>query len=798
MTRETQDSDPRILYSTSNTKQNLKSHGRPIIYGPQDPILWSGPTTKIPAPAPDSSFISKECNSSSSQPSQQHTKIPGMNHLWAGNWNGYNTSSAGVSSKPIILMNSKPPGYMAGIVPNQANLEDRIHHSRDFLACSPHTGVESSSGTTGHFQLDANHNYVTDPKKAYLELIPLINKVTRNNYWEFLITFLKKCLHQVPLDEFYKLLFNADKNKGSEPLLKIHKSGSTPFEKEGLQLCHFIIQTFSCTWNDIKPFASGYVTNSLLSTIEPQDFRRVFLAAKIMFDTISQSENPTEFSSCVSRSDVHQLYLFISEKLLKTYLVNGNTPLTKDLVIGQSHLGKIVRLKHPNLTSIRLGRRGSSKYHYVGISWNRTFMDEEIVNLLHLKEGEKLRSLKFTKIVYLKALPMPMNKPQEEGNSPVKKPPNLSKYTNYSFVQKLSKYPRDDCSPRSWLVVAGKVPERSKWVDFILLKAVGALKRRGIDVSNLIENFTVDMFSQRFLLTFTEEFIRCLAILRKTASKEEVYLQLYLVVLLLVFPVILSDDEEVSRDNRSQLRTNLEEFAARVNIELRMLKVEYPHFLIIVTNIIQKMIHINDLALVHVRSTSVEDIVRGFVGHLERPSEGQLNLPNCLPAKAGLYLQEVHKARSSFANVLPNGINGETNETNTRITDSFKIFCLSTAKAVLKIRELITEDDLRKPYYELPMQLLKALLPVLHRSCLTDPWITQLPIQGVNFILLQINKELQNISLRDFGKDDLELFKEFSESWRVYSSAMEEYLIVFSEISALVGHLFAMTEESKL
>lgn len=806
MNYNAQHSDSNISNSTTNMQSNRIPDGFPNTHEGQNIIRCPGTNTNILKPSSGSSIISNYFNCSSFQSSQHHGNIVTINHLVTGQDPNYGHTSIGLLPNPNCTMKRKFNEDLEEKSRKKANLVNIIHAPRGGLEFTPtfiQTNLEHLSETFDHYGVDFKGSYVKDPIEAYIKLIPLINKVTQTNYCELLVTVLHECLHQVPLDDFYKLLFNVDENL-PDPTLKVHKCGLTQFKKEGLQFFHYIIQTFIPPWTDINPFASGKVCNPLLKRIKSYEFQRAFLAAKILFDSVSQSENSSDFSSFVCRSDVQTSYRLICEKLMSQYPIDTGLPLTKSLVIGQSQLGRILKLKYPNLSSRRLGRRGNSVYHYVGILWNRDLIDEEILNMLNQRSRKPIRNLKFGNLS-TKPLGVLMNKPGENVSCAipsiaVSKPLNFSKYQIHSFVEKTSKYPGQDCSPRSWLFIPGKIPERSNWADSVLLKAAAALKIYEIDVSNLIENFTVNMFSEKFLCTFTEEFVGIMTVLQNQSSPGKAFLHLYLVVLLLIFPIILSDSKEASRDDKSQLQRNLENFVERVNTALQISEVVYPHSLVTLKNLFQKMIRINEFALTHVRSKSALAIVDEFIGDVKRPSDVQLDISDQESANAESCFRAVYVAVNAFECILPEGLKSKSPasiDIITKIAGSFQRCSLIVTKAVLKIRDLITEDDLKQPLYDLPAQLLNALLPVLHGCCLCDPWITQLPIPVINFIILQINKELQNISFKDFGKRNSQLSQETFKTWWVYSSAIEEYMTIYSEISALVGRLFGMTEESK-
>lgn len=108
-----------------------------------------------------------------------------------------------------------------------------------------------------------------------------------------------------------------------------------------------------------------------------------------------------------------------------------------------------------------------------------------------------------------------------------------------------------------------------------------------------------------------------MTVLQNQSSPGKAFLHLYLVVLLLIFPIILSDNKEASRDDKSQLQRNLENFIGRLNTDLQISEIVYPQSLVTLKNLFQKMIHINEFALAHVRSKSALAIVDEFIGDVK-------------------------------------------------------------------------------------------------------------------------------------------------------------------------------------
>ncbi|GEQ68308.1 hypothetical protein JCM33374_g1976 [Metschnikowia sp. JCM 33374] len=83
-------------------------------------------------------------------------------------------------------------------------------------------------------------------------------------------------------------------------------------------------------------------------------------------------------------------------------------------VLGQPKIGVLTKLIYPGLFCKRLGRRGESKVHYIGWTWNESMVDKDTLSLLDLDVPE-LSEYFEKETSTIKACPSPRSPEPEKG-----------------------------------------------------------------------------------------------------------------------------------------------------------------------------------------------------------------------------------------------------------------------------------------------------------------------------------------------------------------------------------------------
>ncbi|GEQ67973.1 hypothetical protein JCM33374_g1639 [Metschnikowia sp. JCM 33374] len=282
------------------------------------------------------------------------------------------------------------------------------------------------------------------------------------------------------------------------------------------QVCGLVFEAFK---NPENPHG-GLVNNPFLSTVNCHESLRTILAIKILFENCKQVEDP---SLTIPRTKVYKAYYTICQKLMyKNPTTTNSSDLQQNFILGPSALGKVIKYVYPTLVTKRLGKRGTSKAHYVGITWNESVVDEEV-------------------------------------SFPV------DRKLLHSFVECSSSYPGFDFSPRSWRETPNSSPKPSEWAKDTMEKSLNVLRNYDIDFEPLQEGIYGGRFSTD---CFSSTVIAAVEKLSSSSASKETFLHLYLAVILLILPSIIASDQEVSRVCKVQLRESVKKCIAQLESEV--------------------------------------------------------------------------------------------------------------------------------------------------------------------------------------------------------------------------------------
>lgn len=173
------------------------------------------------------------------------------------------------------------------------------------------------------------------------------------------------------------------------------------------------------------------------------------------------------------------------------------------------------------------------------------------------------------------------------------------KTSTYSYVDEYSTYPHKNCLPRSWEFIPGVIPQQSKWANEITWKSTAYLKAINVDAMSLIENFSVLILSSGMIFFAFDELFSQLI---QQLAPDEAYLHLYLVLLLLYFPVFLASEGEISKQNKLQISDNLTDFINTLQMSLGIMTLGDPKHFLNFTNIMKKMIKLAQFTLSQVKT----------------------------------------------------------------------------------------------------------------------------------------------------------------------------------------------------
>ncbi|OBA24081.1 hypothetical protein METBIDRAFT_10258 [Metschnikowia bicuspidata var. bicuspidata NRRL YB-4993] len=640
------------------------------------------------------------------------------------------------------------------------------------------------------------------PEQAYIELIPLLNSVSHENFGYFLVGVLQRCSEELSLDNFYKMLYNPKfYTSVSENLRQDTNLLKPVFHLADLKLCFYVLETFRPPHFTAGLFADGLVHNSKLSSINTHEFLRTFLALKIIFDCFEKTDD--------DHSSLPRILTYKAYYILCQILISRNSAslllyrLQQNIVFCQSGLGKIMRLAFPDLTTKRLGKRGQSRSHILGLRWKRPILSEDIWHLMefdileikkhfvtHIKGSRRQQSIN---------LQFKASRDRHNGDRELKDEiaPTQSLTERmkpfYSFVDASNKYPSFDCSPRLWKCILNTHPAPSEWSKNIMVKSIDTLKLIGIHIEPLVNNFASEIFSKnkRGILE------SCVSQVIKGSNKDppsvKPFLHLCLVIFLLAFPLIIASDREICGTKKAKLRSYLNSIIALIMTERQRAPPNEGNMMKF-TWILKKMIHISELTLSKVHTNLIIMITDEMIRDLDKLDENpdSPNINSISPV--AFYVRNIFMwlRAYNYDGVYLSGSSCEEAlvEIVLRITQAFLKEGNDFRQFISNISMSMSNEERINVTYDLPFELFRILAQFLHQDCLSDHLVLKLPISAIKFLVLSATNEIQNVSFSSVAERDEDVSRQTFKTWWVLSTILQEYMIVLSEIAALSGNLF--------
>lgn len=282
-------------------------------------------------------------------------------------------------------------------------------HQKNALSISSHlTSISLGSGG------DAQENIPTSdhPRRFHRNNNSLLDDlllglftVDGNNMGSYLHSMICKINTQFPLDDFYNLLYNNDRQilLNAANFNYNQKIDKTPIalhsHDSAASIMNQVLEVFKnpAILVDFIPNHDDDDGSNKLFSINYHELLRTFLAIKILNDMmievpLNMAEDPLTYS--IPRLSIFKTYFIICQKLITRYPSSSNTANEQQkLILGQSKLGKLIKMVYPNLPIKRLGSRGESRYHYLGVVWNEHIIDNNIKQLCDQHDLTKLNEM---------------------------------------------------------------------------------------------------------------------------------------------------------------------------------------------------------------------------------------------------------------------------------------------------------------------------------------------------------------------------------------------------------------------
>lgn len=509
-------------------------------------------------------------------------------------------------------------------------------HQKNNLSISSHFNLFSLSEDTSKRMAPAPND-----TSIINELLISLTNVDGSNINNYLLSLLVRLNLPFPIDDFYNLLYNNDRAGSLIQLDQPQKLDKTPVDRNNELVIRTITQLLNIFKRpdlllDMLPNLEDK-ENKLVS-INYHELLRSFLAIKVLFDILiqlplSSDDDPQNYT--IPRLSIYKTYYIICQKLILTYPSSSNTTNEQQkLILGQSKLGKLIKLVYPNLLIKRLGSRGESKYNYLGVIWNDKIINDEIArlcennDLLELTEifkGEQMMprtsisgpvkkvhrrssSKGKVKLEHIKRTSVDHGYPGKSGVIEPVLPPPLATSTessnqisspSLSFIKPFLRYPQDENFTA--------LNDEENWFNEIRLQVYSShtvinrdmIHQIFLDSSNLSTNSSL-------LDNLLEMLMKPIDVLN---NEPNIDLNLYLIIIVEILPYLMLIKSSTNINFLKNLRLNLLHLINNLNPNIKKLNLKTfsinnsSIFLVLV----KKLINLNDLLITFIKLIIKDD-----------------------------------------------------------------------------------------------------------------------------------------------------------------------------------------------
>lgn len=492
---------------------------------------------------------------------------------------------------------------------------------------------------------DTEH-YVAGPGEPMLRrFLPNIVKIDAFNLNSFLLEILSEIGTLPPLDDFYNLLYN-EKNYSPDFLQlseqeKIDKLAQS-VNPEAMEVLHQILEIFRDPQTLLSYFPTMDVSSSKLLSVNIHELLRSFLALKILYDSLIQVDeipSSSESPATIPRHSIYKVYYIICQKLILKYPTDSNsTSLQQKLILGLSKLGKLIKLVYPTLTSKRLGRRGASKYNYMGVKWNPSIVSEEILglceedllrladifkNMKKLMDQQRKRSLVPRQLIS-SGRRSSHHRRQSTVSTGFQYMPSTADHTHLrpqvTFVQGLTKFPREGLSPLSLVTDPDNVDPRASWLGASRHHSLMALQDFNIDsqtIHSVLLN-TERMANDNSWL-YSEVASKVETIVRSEFREDKEYLHLFLALAIDLLPLVLIYEHSGEKSRQIQLiRQNLKHLIVHLRSRFAGSTVVDQGDISAFVGLVKRMAHLTELLELLCRSDLDTGLLQSMGNDVDR------------------------------------------------------------------------------------------------------------------------------------------------------------------------------------
>ncbi|GEQ70917.1 hypothetical protein JCM33374_g4598 [Metschnikowia sp. JCM 33374] len=367
------------------------------------------------------------------------------------------------------------------------------------------------------------------------------------------------------------------------------------------------------------------------------------------------------------------------------------------------------------------------------------------------------------------------------SSTPRPPPLPLLKKPLYSFVDVFSTYPCWGFSPRIWTAAGDSVPKQSVWAKGCMDRSVELLKAYSVDLTPLVRNIGAGIFSGNGTKSITQAVIESMELLSICASPNDACLHLYLVVILVIFPVILASDQEVSCEAKASLRSDLKACVAHLETDVAEWESVDRKSLRNFTRILRMMTHLNQMTSSQVPPKCARSVMAEMVHDINLQGKKNGCPGEVSPMESMLFRAVVTAVNAYNVTLTEDGLNSEF-DTIQKIENIVKVIWKETMLTTEALQTIINKEDIAS---NVPYQVFTIFGTTFHNVTVSYPETAKLPVQVVTCMVQHFTKDMQDARFRQFGKLEQDLCTETFRCWWIFSSMFQEYVSVISEVVAL-------------
>lgn len=632
----------------------------------------------------------------------------------------------------------------------------------------------------------------------------------------FLLDVIYRVDPGLSLDDFYNVLYNYEGFKSlsgsADDGTKIDKTKYTNSQEiqDAIEIIHSVLDIFRSPELLLEHYPSIDISSLKIGAVNFHELLRSFLAIKVLHHALIQQSPSAEEPSTIPRVNIYKAYYILCQKLILRYpSASNSTSLQQKIILGQSKLGKLIKLVFPNLLSKRLGRRGKSKYNYLGLCWNSHVVNDEVIKLCEVdvdklgevfkiqkRPSDSLRS-KSSTLRRHSSVHRPL---LSQGHSDslslflYENFPNQRVRASSSFINPNIFYPVHDFSMQFLL---DDKPGQNNWYNEARAKSWQALEDEGFDAEGI-----------RMLICepslVSEEFADSLDglsdilfswLTQIEPSDTNIHLHFFMVILLELLFVLFQKDRALDSQKQRKLALNTEKIFLRIKTEIKQLDAEIVEKFDInpFLGVLSRLLHVCQLLTsffktdihTYILKEMQDDVIRVITSKITQDSLFEihqllvdtvfavLTANNYLPQMRGVPLDV---GGAEVVNDLVNVVESIVERDLTTFVESFmsnlrldadKTFDGSTndmqidvVYAVLKIVDAILTEDI---ILRFPIMVVQQLYAGLTTQMLKFVYLTHMSMKDDN---------------RPQGNPTFRL-------WYVLQSFIQEFLNILGELVAL-------------